>query len=111
METENPSTDRSEDTWPASADAGSTDGRALYLPTSDSNPDQGPCLFLGPRGQRCDRRALAGGYCAIHRPGAISLPKVALSKKSLAAIAAIAGVLWPIIADLVREILRWIHSH
>jgi hypothetical protein len=26
--------------------------------------DQGPCLYLGPRGQRCGRRATAGGFCA-----------------------------------------------
>ena len=111
METENPSTDRFEDTWPAPADDESADRQTLSLPAPGTNADQGPCLYLGPRGQRCNRRALRDGYCAIHQPGAISLPKAALSKKTLAAIAAIAGVLWPIIADLVREIMRWIHSH
>jgi hypothetical protein len=29
----------------------------------------------------------------------------------LAAIAAAAGILWPYIADLVREIVHWMHSH
>jgi hypothetical protein len=111
METEKPSTDRFDDTWPASTDDESTDRQLLSLPPSDIKADQGPCLYLGPRGQRCNRRALKDGYCAIHQPGAISLPKAALSKKTLAAIAAIAGGLWPLIADLVREIMRWIHSH
>ncbi len=111
METENLSTDRFDDTWPAPTNDESRDHQALSLPQSDSNADQGPCLYLGPRGQRCGRRAVTGGFCAIHQPGAISLPKVGVSKKTLAAIAAIAGGLWPLIADLMREIMRWIHSH
>src|ERR1700688_2241161 len=109
MESENPSTDRSDGTWPSSADAESTEGQALYLPTSDSNPDQGPCLYLGPKGQRCDRRALAGGYCASHRPGGISLPKITLTKRTLAAIAAASWFLWPYLGEVAREIIRWMH--
>src|ERR1700678_3615662 len=34
--------------------------------------DQGPCLYLGPNGQRCDRGAVEDGFCAIHRPGGIA---------------------------------------
>jgi hypothetical protein len=54
---------------------------------------------------------MEGGYCAKHRPGAISLPKPSISKKALAAIVGLAGILWPYLADLVREFIRWMHSH
>jgi hypothetical protein len=77
--------------------------------------DQGPCLYFGPRGQRCSRRALAGGFCAIHKPGgapsgatgATSKP----SKKFIASLLAIVAVIWPYLADIVREVIRWIHAH
>jgi hypothetical protein len=29
----------------------------------------------------------------------------------LAAVAAIIGILWPYVDDVVREIIRWMHSH
>jgi hypothetical protein len=73
--------------------------------------DQGPCLYLGPRGQRCGRRATRAGFCAIHQPDAegrrIALP----SKKLLASLLAIVAVIWPYLADILREVLRWIHAH
>jgi len=77
--------------------------------------DQGPCLYFGPRGQRCNRRALIGGFCAIHQPGgsfsgvpgATSKP----SKKFIASVLAIVAVIWPYLADIVREVIRWIHAH
>lgn len=74
--------------------------------------EQGPCLYLGPAGQRCNRPALVGGFCAKHRTGVGALEKKP-SKPSriVVAIAAIAGVLWPILSDLAREIIRWIHTH
>jgi hypothetical protein len=100
-----------DETWGAPSGNETTGSHTLSPPLAVGDADQGPCLYLGPNGQRCDRRALAGGYCASHRPGAISLPKVALSKRTLAAIVAISGILWPFLADLVREIIRWMHSH
>src|ERR1700722_19271843 len=30
--------------------------------------DLGPCLYLGPAGQRCDRRAARDGFCSRHQP-------------------------------------------
>ena len=76
-----------------------------------SGADQGPCLYLGPRGQRCDRRATKGGFCAIHQPdGAIS--RVAKPSKKLAAsLLAIVAIIWPYLADILREVIRWIHTH
>ena len=68
--------------------------------------DQGPCLYLGPSGQRCGRRAVAGNFCTRHQPGAsqtLSLPQV--SRRSAAVIGLLA-VLWPVLADLIREIVR-----
>ncbi len=77
--------------------------------------NQGPCLYFGPRGQRCSRRALVGGFCAIHQPGgapggtlgSTSKP----SKKFVASVLAIVAVIWPYLADIVREMIRWIHAH
>ena len=82
------------------------------LPESTGAPqraptdDQGPCLYLGPSGQRCGRRAVAGNFCARHQPGAsqtLSLPQI--SRRGVAAIGLLA-VLWPVLADLIREIVR-----
>ena len=111
MEPDGPARDTFQDTWTADRGEEAPPQLRLSSPPRATDADQGPCLYLGPSGQRCDRRALEGGYCASHRPGAISLPNVALSKKTLAAIIGIATVLWPIISDIVREIVRWTHSH
>jgi hypothetical protein len=111
MEANGSANDTFEDTSTASWDVEMPTPSVLNRPIASSGVDQGPCLYLGPSGQRCDRRALEGGYCSSHRPGATSLPKVTASKRTLAAIAAIAGLLWPVIADVVREIMRWMHSH
>jgi hypothetical protein len=100
--------------------------------------DQGPCLYFGPQGQRCDRPAIADGFCARHLPAQLnqsarfgatsSVQPIAASRgfkpyggvaspgsKPFARIIAIGiaifAALWPVIADLLREIIRWIHSH
>jgi hypothetical protein len=109
MEAENPAKGTFDETW-AARDVDETTAMRT-LPSLPGEAGQGPCLYLGPNGQRCERRALAGGYCASHRPGAINLPKVAGSKRTLAAILAGLGIFWPYLADLVREIIRFMHSH
>ncbi|HEY6443466.1 MAG TPA: hypothetical protein VIY66_09020 [Candidatus Acidoferrales bacterium] len=94
---------------------------ADYLPIPVSSTSQvsaspaptvnwGPCLYLGPSGQRCARPALEGGFCAVHSPGSAAAitPN---RKRVLAAVAAIIGILWPYVDDVVREIIRWMHSH
>ncbi|HXN20092.1 MAG TPA: hypothetical protein VN875_17265 [Candidatus Binatus sp.] len=73
--------------------------------------DQGPCLYFGPRGQRCSRRALAGGFCPFHQPGGIPSGRSKPSKKFVASVLAIVAVIWPYLADIVREVIRWIHAH
>ncbi len=70
----------------------------------------GPCLYLGPSGQRCDKPALEEGFCAVHSPGSAAAV-TPNRKRVLAAVAAIAGILWPYVNDVVREIIRWMHSH
>jgi hypothetical protein len=68
--------------------------------------DYGPCLYLGPSGQRCSRRALEGGFCALHERGArrpeSSTPT---AKRIVAAIGALAALL-PWLTDLIRELIR-----
>jgi hypothetical protein len=92
-----------------------------------TSSDQGPCLYFGPQGQRCDRRAVANGFCRRHLPAQLNQsarfgaaapaqPGVASrdSKPFARVIAvgiAIFAALWPVIADLLREIIRWIHAH
>jgi hypothetical protein len=86
---------------------------APFPSSSPAGGNQGPCLYLGPRGERCGRPALANGFCARHQTGnqAISKPIAKPSPKLIAAVLAIIGMLWPLLADAVREVLRWIHTH
>jgi hypothetical protein len=68
--------------------------------------DQGPCLHFGPAGERCSRRAVEGGFCERHQIGggqALSVQQI--SRRALAAIGVIA-MLWPVLADLIRELIR-----
>jgi hypothetical protein len=111
--------------------------------------DQGPCLYFGPQGQRCDRPAIANGFCARHLPaqlnqsarfastsplqtsvaspssrpyagvaspgfkhyGGLPSPGTKPFARIIAVGIAIFAALWPVIADLLREIIRWIHAH
>jgi hypothetical protein len=96
--------------------------------TGKNRNDQGPCLYFGPQGQRCGRPAIANGFCARHMPAQLGQPPArlgaasyarpgaaALGSRPLARIVAIGiaifAALWPIVADLLREIIRWIHAH
>ncbi|HEY6466161.1 MAG TPA: hypothetical protein VIY69_09235 [Candidatus Acidoferrales bacterium] len=71
---------------------------------------QGPCLYFGPKGERCSRPALEGGYCAAHQAnGAASLSARSYSRV-LAATIALILIVWPYISDLVRDLLHWLAS-
>jgi hypothetical protein len=89
--------------------------------------NQGPCLYFGPQGQRCGRPAIANGFCARHmpaqfgqsakggsasyaRPGAAAIGSRPLGRIIAIGIAIFAA-LWPVVADLLREIFRWLHAH
>lgn len=84
--------------------------------------DQGPCLYFGPQGQRCSRPAIANGFCARHTPeqaeqsaslGA-ALPSAGRKPRIVAlGLAALVffDYFWPIISEVVREIIRLTHAH
>lgn len=87
---------------------------ADWQPTASITPvakkyDHGPCLYLGSKGQRCSSPASADGFCAKHQPGAAKAASGTASR--LAAGIGILAALWPALADLIREVIRWIHSH
>lgn len=72
---------------------------------------EGPCLYLGPEGQRCYRQAVKAGFCAAHQPGVALRGRIGKpSKKMVAAAAGIGGVLWPYIYDFVHALIRLIHA-
>ena len=86
--------------------------------------DQGPCLYFGPSGERCDRRALRDGYCAAHLPeqpsqlsptadstGPTAEKPYQRTVKVISVLAALLGFLAPLLENIIREILRWLHSH
>ncbi len=83
--------------------------RPISSTTNSNAPDEGPCLYLGPAGQRCYRRAIAGGFCAEHQPGAAARRNIGKKGKVAAAIAGIGGALWPYIYDFIHQLLRILH--
>jgi hypothetical protein len=77
---------------------------------AQKRPDQGPCLYLGPKGQRCGDPANAGGFCAKHDPDAAKAAAKGVARLVGAGIGILAAM-WPILADVIRDVIRWIHSH
>jgi hypothetical protein len=75
--------------------------------TPSAGIDYGPCLYLGPAGQRCSRRANEGGFCELHRLGAKPVAGVATNPRRAIAILAALAALLPWLTDLVRELLRF----
>ncbi|MGA9936792.1 MAG: hypothetical protein WA369_18100 [Candidatus Acidiferrales bacterium] len=87
----------------AGEEEGASEGGLAALP---GDRDYGPCLYLGPSGQRCSRRALQSGFCALHQPGAKRpASKTSHTKRVAAAIGAL-GALVPWLIDLLRELFR-----
>jgi len=87
------------------------EGEALppEVPSLRAGEDHGPCLYLGEAGERCGRRALEDGFCVRHRHGGIAEGVVTPSRVIAASITIIVLV-WPYVADLVREIIHWLAS-
>jgi hypothetical protein len=75
------------------------------------NSSQGSCLYFGPAGQRCDRPAIKEGFCARHQPGAASEAARTPLPRRVVAILTLLAAMWPLVADLVRQVIRWIHLH
>ncbi|MGC2332263.1 MAG: hypothetical protein WA581_12475 [Candidatus Acidiferrales bacterium] len=77
------------------------------MPTAFAgSTDYGPCLYLGPSGERCGRRALDGGFCALHQPGARRLAASKPAAKRMAAVIGALVALLPWLGDLIRELIR-----
>jgi hypothetical protein len=96
----------------ATPDRGFRRGGAQTRTAANTDTDLGPCLYFGPAGERCDRRAVEDGFCARHQQSragwtaassSLSIPQV--TKRAVGA-AGLIAVLWPILADLIREIIR-----
>ena len=94
---------------PESASAGD---REETVSPAGAHPDRpnpgegGPCLYLGPAGQRCHRPALERGYCSKHQPGAQAQFFWSELPRRVVAVLGLLAVIWPLLVDLVREILR-----
>jgi hypothetical protein len=88
--------------YPASAEEESAESSAAFA----DNADYGPCLYLGPSGERCGRRALEGGFCERHEPGAKRPASSApTARRTIAVIGALVALL-PWLSDLIRELIR-----
>jgi|ERR1700675_40410 len=65
----------------------------------------GACLYLGPAGQRCSRPGQEGGFCLQHQPNGPSASTPVLSPRRVGVILTILALLWPILADVLRELI------
>ncbi len=68
----------------------------------------GPCLYMGPQGQRCERPALEGGFCEHHTTDAVAVGPWPWVRR-LAGILVAMAILWPIIEAFLNELSRWRH--
>lgn len=73
-------------------------------PKAKSEPARA-CLHLGAGGERCSRPAGENGFCERHDPSA-GFNVGAMLAKRLWAVFALLAVLWPLLVDVVREIIR-----
>jgi hypothetical protein len=90
----------------AAGDFGTQPAGARFAPNGSAQADQGPCLYLGPAGQRCDRRAAKDGFCAHHQPGAPVLASPIFTPKKVAAFLMALAILWPELARLLGALAR-----
>jgi hypothetical protein len=86
---------------------------SIYHPASNGSvsnrdlpTDLGPCLYFGPAGQRCNRRATRDGFCQRHQPDtpAISIPF--FTPKKLAAFLIALAMLWPELTRFLSALAR-----
>lgn len=68
--------------------------------------DLGPCLYLGPAGQRCDRGATGDGFCQRHQPGMPTSSAPFLTPKKLAAFLIALAMLWPELTRFLSALAR-----
>ena len=65
-----------------------------------------PCLYIGTLGQRCDQPATRGDFCSRHSAPDPEAPSDTKIAKRAIAVGGVIAVLWPIIVDLLRALLR-----
>jgi hypothetical protein len=85
---------------------GDPEGEELSFPAASGGADHGPCLYFGPGGKRCSRRAIEGGFCDQHQPGAKPVAEGAVGLRRVVAILAALAAILPWLVDLVRELIR-----
>jgi hypothetical protein len=68
--------------------------------------DLGPCLYFGPTGQRCDRRATKDGFCGRHQPGTPTISAPFFTPKKLAAFLIALAMLWPELTRFLSALAR-----
>jgi hypothetical protein len=78
-------------------------------PVRTNSSEARPCLYLGAAGQRCDRAATQGGFCPRHQRGETGLGAPLVPSRLVAVLLVILALLWPVLADVVRELIRLIH--
>ena len=66
----------------------------------------GMCLHIAQNGKRCTRPSLFSGFCERHDPQATPRPMMPIVRMA-AAVLLLMVFLWPLVADLAREIGRW----
>jgi hypothetical protein len=76
------------------------------VPNRASSGDLGPCLYFGPAGQRCDRRATRDGFCQRHQPGIPTISAPFLTPKKLAAFLIALAMLWPELTRFLSALAR-----
>ncbi len=94
--------------WPKGASDNSTRTQASNASVSNRTlpADLGPCLYLGPAGQRCDRRATRDGFCQRHQPDAPTASTPFFTPKKLAAFLIALAMLWPEITRFLSALAR-----
>jgi hypothetical protein len=80
--------------------------RSLPVPRRTSSVDLGPCLYFGPEGQRCDRRATKDGFCSRHQPGTPAISAPFFTPKKLAAFLIALAMFWPELAKFLSALAR-----
>jgi hypothetical protein len=80
--------------------------RKQSVPSRTLSIDLGPCLYFGPAGQRCDRRATKDGFCSRHLPGAPSISAPFFTPKKLAAFLIALAMFWPELAKFLTALAR-----
>jgi hypothetical protein len=76
------------------------------VPNRAFSGDFGPCLYFGPAGQRCDRRATRDGFCQRHQPGIPTISAPFLTPKKLAAFLIALAMLWPELTKFLSALAR-----